>query len=72
MKYGCRFIFDCSGIAKQSQDVRSALPSATAPSVLPRVIWIDMTGRLMSDYEVTLVNDNSKILGVGPESEKII
>ncbi|KAI4141940.1 MAG: hypothetical protein LQ341_003369 [Variospora aurantia] len=47
----------------ETDDVRSALPSATAPSVLPRVIWIDMTGRLMSDYEVTLVNDNTPFAG---------
>ncbi|KAL9019224.1 MAG: hypothetical protein Q9185_003533 [Variospora sp. 1 TL-2023] len=47
----------------ETDDVRSALPSATAPSVLPQVIWIDMTGRLMSDYEVTLVNDNTPFAG---------
>ncbi|KAL8961598.1 MAG: hypothetical protein Q9193_001869 [Seirophora villosa] len=42
----------------ETDDVRYNSPSATAPSILPRVTWIDMTGRLMSDYEVTLVNDN--------------
>ncbi|KAI4097780.1 MAG: hypothetical protein LQ344_000052 [Seirophora lacunosa] len=42
----------------ETDDVRYNPPSARAPSILPRVTWIDMTGRLMSDYEVTLVNDN--------------
>ncbi len=46
-------------------------PSTTLDSTAPQAVLI-LGSRLMSDYEVTLVNDNSKLIRSSTHNEALV